>query len=465
MICAFGPIEPAHVVLVLVGMTNRPSVVVVDPLPETGTHWLIGGDNGAVMSDIDGDGHTDYTCSPGFVLYGPLTSNSFVMATNSLDGTNGTYVNSITKPLVSLGDVNGDGREEVLTGNGILLGRTNKFPFAQAAASEVFNGTDGWAVAISGYAYSALGDFNGDGLADWACDRTLVFGTRTTLHGLSGVDGTNGIVFGFVADHPEPPYENFGTSMAGVGDVNGDGYADFAVACKLWNDKWYNYAQNCYIIYGRPVWSGREVVVSNAWFDAVRGFIVQDPPSTGTPREYWGPRSNIGNPLGGRGDFNGDGYDDPLIGCDGADELYVFFGGESPAWPPGLVAPQRVVDSTTGVWQYADETNVVVVGMKATNAVMYVWQDGIRRAGWEAGWGMRCFTNHVSWGAGEMLRIEYACSNALGMSGRRTVLEIAPVPEAGAGGLVLLALFTMYDVRRTMWGRSNHQGARKTFDI
>ncbi len=37
-----------------------------------------------------------------------------------------------------------------------------------------------------------------------------------------------------------------------------------------------------------------------------------------------------------------------------------------------------------------------------------------------------------------------------------------PVPEAGAGGLLLG--FTIYNLRRTIWGRRSHRGARKTFD-
>jgi len=51
------------------------------------------------------------------------------------------------------------------------------------------------------------------------------------------------------------------------------------------------------------------------------------------------------------------GYDDPLDRRTGVERIVRVFGGESPAWPPALLAPQRVVDSTTGMWQYVTETN------------------------------------------------------------------------------------------------------------
>ncbi len=369
-----------------------------------------------------------------YIVY-DITNHFGKFVLNSVDGTNGCMIVAISAAtLCDAGDVNGDGREDLLTGNWILLGRTNKFPFAQATATQVFNGTDGWALALSGDKQTALGDFNGDGLADFAqrdgrtpeWDRRVmvVLGSRTSLQGLSDVDGTNGILLGKVNEF-NIENEYFATALAGCGDVNADGYADIIIGNGFQNWATFNYPLRAFVVYGRPVWPGRELVLTSAWFNAVNGFIVQDGPNAYVP----GPRSGFGSVLGGKGDFNGDGYDDPLIGAPVSNELYVFFGGESPAWPPGLLMPARVVDSTTGVWQYTAETNALVIGMKATNAAMYAWLNGVRAPQWDAGFGTRYFTNVIAFETNGALTLAYACSNALGWSAHRTLLIITPVPE------------------------------------
>ena len=389
-----------------------------------------------------------------FFIYDALNVTG-MLRLSSLDGTNGFNISGsgnegLGNCLLEIGDVNGDTHSELLVSGAhtyILLGRTNKFPFAHATAAEVFDGTNGWAVNITAGKYSAVGDFNGDGLADWMCGNTIVFGSRASLHGMSDVNGTNGIIFSYTASWTVPP-QNFGATIAGVGDINADGYTDVLIADNFFNWKWDNYPQSTFIIYGRPLWAGRTIHMDSTWFDAVRGFIVQDPPTF--PFYPWcGPNSHIGNPSGGKGDFNGDGYDDPLIGAEGADELYVFFGGESPAWPPALLAPVRVVDSTTGMWQYVVEnpygpgSNVVVVGMKATNAAVYVRVNGTWQPGSVAPFGNRWFTNDLRWHMNQPLTIEYASSNALGWSANRTVLIVTAVPEpmqAGAWLTLLVAV-------------------------
>jgi|GEM_PF-1720055 len=444
---------------VMQNMTNRPSTVVIDPLPKTDAVGIVD-QLGSAICDIDNDGWHDYVSEGAYIIYGPVDTNLVWLATNRVDGTNGVYINGAYSPVYRLGDVNGDGREDLLTSAGILLGRTNKFPFAQATATQVFNGTDGWALALTGDKQTALGDFNGDGLADFAqrdgrtpeWDRRVmvVFGSRTSLQGLSDVDGTNGILLGKVNEF-NIENEYFATAMAGCGDVNADGYADIIIGNGFLNWATFNYPLRAFVVYGRPVWPGRELVLTSAWFNAINGFIVQDGPNAYVP----GPKSGFGSVLGGKGDFNGDGYDDPLIGApwtmfvaSASNELYVFFGGESPAWPPGLVMPARVVDSTTGVWQYTSETNALVVGMKATNAAMYAWVNDTRAPQWDAGFGTRYFTNAVAFGTNETLTASYSCSNALGWSANRTVLIITPVPEPCA---LLVYLVIMAVGQRRDW--------------
>ena len=380
-----------------------------------------------------------------FFIYDALNVTG-MLRLSSLDGTNGFNISGsgnegLGNCLLEIGDVNGDTHSELLVSGAhtyILLGRTNKFPFAHATAAEVFDGTNGWAVNITAGKYSAVGDFNGDGLADWAAGTTIIFGSRSSLHGMTNLTDGTGVAFSYDAQRSVPP-ENFGDTIAGCGDVNADGYADFIVGSNHNNFPSYIDPHNAYIIYGRPLWPRCSMLLSNSFFDGVRGFIVQ--------AAY--DEKGMGRHVGGKGDFNGDGYDDPLIGAT-PDELYVFFGGESPAWPPALLSPVRVVDSTTGFREYDpgtnpywDSTNVVVVGMKATNAAVYVRVNGTWQPGPVAAFGTRWFTNDLRWHMNQPLTIEYASSNALGWSVNRTVLIVSAVPEpmqAGAWLTLLVAV-------------------------
>ena len=432
------------------GLTNRPSMVTVDPIPASHVQAIVGTENdfnGCELLDVDGDSHNDcvvagftlYSVSPWVltstihIVYGPFESNVYYLGHS--DGTNGFTVYGIEASVLSVGDVNGDGLEDLLCGPYILLGRTNKFPFAHATAAEVFDGTNGWAVNITAGKYSAVGDFNGDGLADWAAGTTIIFGSRSSLHGMTNLTDGTGVAFSYDAQRSVPP-ENFGDTIAGCGDVNADGYADFIVGSNHNNFPSYIDPHNAYIIYGRPLWPRCSMLLSNSFFDGVRGFIVQ--------AAY--DEKGMGRHVGGKGDFNGDGYDDPLIGAT-PDELYVFFGGESLAWPPALLSPVRVVDSTTGFREYDpgtnpywDSTNVVVVGMKATNAAVYVRVNGTWQPGPVAAFGTRWFTNDLLWHMSQPLTIEYASSNALGWSANRTVLIVTAVPEPMQTGAWLTLL-------------------------
>ncbi|MBN1478051.1 FG-GAP repeat protein [Candidatus Sumerlaeota bacterium] len=261
------------------------------------------------------------------------------------DGLAGTVVSGI-------GDFNGDGWDDVAVG---APGRYAEMhsakgpppPPIQALPGELFlvfgsetgiaasgelsladlDGINGVRIVDSdqlatGRHIAATGDVNGDGLNDLVLqsgpDPHLLFGTTATL-GSGGVFDLaellpgQGTRFGYVS----PEVENVSLSIAGSGDVNGDGLMDFTLSLlsiDLPNLGLYGLS-GVVLIYGSPTHFS-----ASAEFNMVRDF-----------RFGWGvgitdeteflvrDMDTLGESCSGVGDANGDGFGDFLIGDPYAD--------------------------------------------------------------------------------------------------------------------------------------------------
>ncbi len=78
-------------------------------------------------------------------------------------------------------------------------------------------------------ASSTVGDFNGDGLADLAVGAPLDFGDFGAVHIFYGRANGIGPVSEQLLSGTDGPMPRFGASVAGAGDLNGDGYHDLVV--------------------------------------------------------------------------------------------------------------------------------------------------------------------------------------------------------------------------------------------
>lgn len=223
------------------------------------------------------------------------------------------------------GDVNGDGYADVIVGapapdsttDGgsayVIFGKPDGV--AVSVAELVAGGTQGFRLDGSiagdraGESVAGTGDVNGDGLADVVVsapyassgfgEAYVVYGktsgTSVTLGGLGSEGFTiRGLVEGA-----------FDLSATGVGDVNGDGLADVALAT----------ISGVYVVYGddAPADVDLAALVSAQGF-AVRGldeFELAD------------------GEVSGAGDVNGDGYDDVVLSAPLRQSVAVVFGRPS----------------------------------------------------------------------------------------------------------------------------------------
>jgi len=265
--------------------------------------------------DVNGDGFADvvvgaYGANKSYVYFGSTTGLS---ATAAWTGTGATG-NNYGYCVAPAGDVNGDGFSDVIIGaTGISSNAGAAYIYTGSAAGALT--TAGWTVtgatAEKGFNVACAGDVNADGYSDvlvgvsgvpfplggtaFAGGAYLYKGSATGLSTVASwhITGTTS--------------SNYG-SVAGAGDVNGDGYSDVIVGASGAN----TYTGAAYLYYGNST----GLSTTAAWTGA-------------GPSTY----SNYGYSVGSAGDVNGDGYSDIIVGTyavgGNAGAAYVYYGRSS----------------------------------------------------------------------------------------------------------------------------------------
>jgi hypothetical protein len=270
----------------------------------------VGANCGAAVSaagDINGDGYADLIVGvPNWD--GPLLDQGAVNLHHG--GPNGltTTANQVLLGLNSdsrfgaslcgAGDTNNDGYADVMVGapnfsngepsEGGVYGYYG-MPSSISSAAQ-WNGTSGQVDAEYGTSVAFLGDLNGDGYSDHA-----VSAYRFDLPGSPDIGRVYIYLGGPFSSAPvlagtingEQPGDRFGNCVAAAGDINRDGYSDFLVGARL-ADTGSIDAGKIYLYYG-----------SSAGFDPTP--IVRHGDQAGAKLGHW---------LSGIGDINGDGFGD-----------------------------------------------------------------------------------------------------------------------------------------------------------
>lgn len=298
--------------------------------------------------DFDGDGSDDFAvASPPIPRI--VTGDDSVIPLGEF-GDAGVEVlgwgNSPTQlggTLASLGDVNGDGLDDIAAGDWLGDPLTTSSPFASGRVAVVFGKADTSPVDLTSFgdggfvvgsddpemvflgnrgALDAAGDVNGDGLADlivgnhWDMANTIpsagrsfvVFGSKDT----AAVDVLAMGSRGFVINGASAG-EQSGASVSGAGDFNGDGLDDLVVASLAPTGvRW------------RLVFGKADTSAVNFSALGAQGFIIEPDPAF-APDE-----PDVHNQPAG--DVNGDGLGDIILSyadSDGHGRAYVVYGTTS----------------------------------------------------------------------------------------------------------------------------------------
>jgi hypothetical protein len=332
---------PGHVYLYAGSTSGFPAsnVVPTNTLtgPSTGSAF---GSSVASAGDINGDGYSDLiigaygvanaTGAVYIYLGGPggLASTAAAVVSGP-DGSGGSFGQSVA----SAGDVNGDGYADVIIGAPGATMFTGK-------AYVYFGGPVGATGAMLTLGHSLLGsagtytefgasvasagDVNGDGFPDLlvgAYEAASDNGQAYLYMGGVSFPGTPVTLTGPVANG------FFGRSVAGAGDVNGDGYAEVVVGA-----------------YGGTNFTGAAYVYSGSSTG-----LKTTPLTLASP----GSESQYGLSVASAGDVNGDGYGDVVVGADGANSeqggVYVYLGSSM-----GLATAPAASPDSAPVGAYAD---------------------------------------------------------------------------------------------------------------
>ncbi len=265
----------------------------------------------STAGDVNGDGYADVIVGAPYYTNGQgheggawlyLGSGSGLSATSS-NQDEGNQANAhFGWSVATAGDVNGDGRADVIVGAPgyrVSLDQQGRawLWYGQSTSAGISTTSDWRAAgeqteAFFGESVATAGDVNGDGYSDvivGAPGHASAAGRCSVYHG--GSDPL-AVEAGWTKRSNQ---ENalFGTSVGTAGDVNGDGYAD--------------------VIVGAPRWDGGQENEGAAWV-----YLGQATGLTSAP--HWYRRSNnpgaeFGASVGTAGDVNGDGYDDVIVGA------------------------------------------------------------------------------------------------------------------------------------------------------
>jgi len=262
--------------------------------------------------DVNGDGYSDILIAAPQYTNGQTNEGAFWIYHGSASGIDSVpsfmFESNQASALLGqgvdcAGDINGDGYSDVIVGayfydNGqtdegaAWVFMGSKSGIKSTAASFIESNQ---ASAALGHSVAGAGDLNGDGYSD------IIIGARAYDNGQTD-EGAAFIYYGSAYGISTTPSSTIagvssaaemGISVSGAGDLNGDGYDDVIVGAHLFQNGYFNEGA-VFIYYGTD--SGISILPVYS---------------------IYGGQANahFGYSVSGAGDVNGDGYRDILVGA------------------------------------------------------------------------------------------------------------------------------------------------------